>query len=113
LSPFNYQPAGHVITGDVNIVRNEELMSLILKGPKFREPGFFKWQQNSISIMDSVEDYARRWAKSEKELDSLSEWVKCLKGILKSRIEHVQSKMRTIYLSVFHNPEVVKELKAI
>jgi hypothetical protein len=34
--------------------------------------------------MDSVEDYARRWAKSEKEeLDSLSEWVKCIKGILK------------------------------
>ena len=35
-SPFNYQPAGHVITGDVNIVKNEELKSLILKGPKFR-----------------------------------------------------------------------------
>jgi hypothetical protein len=34
-SPSNYQPAGHVITGDVNIVRNEELKSLILKGPKF------------------------------------------------------------------------------
>ena len=27
--------------------------------------------------MDSVEDYARQWAKREKEdLDTLSEWVK-------------------------------------
>jgi hypothetical protein len=42
-SPFNYQPAGHVITGDDNIVRNEELKLLILKGPKFREPRSFKW----------------------------------------------------------------------
>jgi hypothetical protein len=50
-SPFNYQPDGHVITGDVNKVRNEELKSLILKGPKFKEPRSFKWQQNFISIM--------------------------------------------------------------
>jgi hypothetical protein len=89
----NNQPPGHVITGDVNIARNEELKLLILKGPKFREPRSCKWQQNFISIMDSVEDYASRWAKSEKEeLDSLSEWVKCtcIRGILKSRIKHVR-----------------------
>ena len=40
-SPFNYSPAGHIITGDVNIVQNEDLRSLILKGPKFREPRSF------------------------------------------------------------------------
>jgi hypothetical protein len=30
--------------------------SLILKGPKFREPRSFKWWQNFVSIMDSVEE---------------------------------------------------------
>jgi hypothetical protein len=70
-SPFNYSPAGHIITGDVNIVQNEDLRSLILKDPKFREPRSFKWRQNFVSIMDSVEEYARRWAKSEgEELDT-------------------------------------------
>jgi hypothetical protein len=30
--------------------------------------------------MDSIEDYARRWAKFEKEeLDSLSGWVKSMR----------------------------------
>jgi hypothetical protein len=59
--------------------------------------------------MDSVGDYARRWAKSEKEeLDSLSEWIKCIRGILKSRIKHIRSKMRTIYPSAFDKPEVIK-----
>jgi hypothetical protein len=54
-----------------------ETHSLNFNGPNFREPWSFKWQQNFISIMDSVEDYARRSAKSTKEeLDSLSEWVK-------------------------------------
>jgi hypothetical protein len=90
--PFNHRPAGHVITGDINIhiVRNEEHKSLVLQGPKFREHWSFKWQQNFISIMDSVDVYARRWAKLEKELDSLSEWVKSIRGILKSRIKHVR-----------------------
>ena len=64
-SSFNYSPAGHVITGDVNIVENEYLRSLILKGPKFREPRSFNWRQNVISIMNPVEDYARRWVKYE------------------------------------------------
>jgi hypothetical protein len=30
-SPFNYRPAGHIITGDVNILQNEDLRSLILE----------------------------------------------------------------------------------
>ena len=113
-SPFNYSPAGHIITGDVNIVQNEDLRSLILKGPKFREPRSFKWRQNFVSIMDSVEEYARRWAKSEgEELDTLSEWIKNIRKLLKSRIHHLSGKMRTIYPSVFKNTEVVNELRRL
>ena len=103
--------AGHVITGDVNIVENEDLRSLISKRPKFREPRSFNWRQNFISIMNSVEDYARRWVKYEKEeLDTLSEWIKSIRRILKSRIRHIRRKVRTIYPSVFRKPEVINEL---
>jgi hypothetical protein len=49
----------------------------------------------------------------KKELDSLSEWVKYKRGILKSPIKHVRSKMHTIYPSAFHKPEVVKELNRL
>jgi hypothetical protein len=35
--------------------------------------------------MNAVEGYAKRWAKREnKELDTLSEWVKGVRRILKS-----------------------------
>jgi hypothetical protein len=84
-SPFNYSSAGHIITGDVDIVENEDLKSLIRKGPKFTEPRSFNWRQNFVSIMNAVEDYAKRWATREnEELDTLSEWVKSIRGILKS-----------------------------
>jgi hypothetical protein len=62
--------------------------------------------------MDSVEEYARRWTKSEgEELDTLSEWIKNIRKLLKSRIHHLSGKMRTIYPSVFKNTEVVNELR--
>ena len=63
-----------------------------------------------ISIVNSVEEYARRWAKYEnEELDTLSEWIKNIR-IFKSRIRHIKVKVRTIYPSVFSKPEVIKEL---
>jgi hypothetical protein len=64
--------------------------------------------------MDSVEKYARRWANSEgEELDTLSEWIKSICKLLKSRIHHLSGKMRTIYPSVFKKPEVVNELRRL
>jgi len=41
------------------------------KDPKYREPQHINWNQNFKRLMDSVEGYARKWAKQEKvELDS-------------------------------------------
>lgn len=44
-SHFPYDPAGHVITGDLNIVKNNKLKESLSKGPKFREPQSFSWNQ--------------------------------------------------------------------
>jgi hypothetical protein len=64
--------------------------------------------------MDSVEEYARRWTKSEgEELDTLSEWIKSMRKWLKSCIHHLSSKMHAIYPSVFKKPEVVNELRRL
>jgi hypothetical protein len=58
--------------------------------------------------------YAKRWAKREKEeLDTLSEWVKSITGMLKSRITNIKSRERTIYPSLFSTPEVRNELERL
>ena len=36
-SKYCYEPAGHVITGDLKIVKDAELRGLIEKGPSYRE----------------------------------------------------------------------------
>ena len=58
-SQFTYNPAGHVITGDLNIVNNPSVRNLLSKGPKYREPKSLNWKYNFKLLMDSVEEYAR------------------------------------------------------
>ena len=73
-SEFLYAPCGHIVTGDLSIVRNQKLKDVLRKGPKNREPVSFSWHQNFNIIMDACEEYARRWAKKEDiEVDTLSE----------------------------------------
>jgi hypothetical protein len=100
LSPFNYSSAGHVIKWGHEITHP--------KGPKFREPQSFNWRQSFISIMNAVEDYTKRWAKPDnEELDTLSEWFKGIRGIIRSQIRNFKSKVRTSYPSVFSKIEVI------
>jgi hypothetical protein len=64
--------------------------------------------------MNDVEYYAKRWAKREnEELDTLSDLVKSIRWILKSRIINIKTKVHTIYPSVFSIPEVRNELNRL
>lgn len=42
-SPFNYSPAGHVFTADINIVNNDDLKSLIVK-VQYKDTRSFNFQ---------------------------------------------------------------------
>ena len=82
-SEFCYNAACH-ITGGLNIVRISKLRDILSKGPKYRPPRSFTWKQNSKLILDSFEEYARRWIKKEDvEVGALTEWVKSVMSLIK------------------------------
>ena len=113
-SEFCYNPAGHVITGDLNIVRISKLRDILSKGPKYMEPRSFTWKQNSKLILDSVEEYARRWAKKEDvEVDTLSEWVKSVMSLVNRRVSVLSRTMSRRHESVFVDQDVAAELAEI
>ena len=45
-SAFRYEPHGHVITGNLRIVKNRKLRRLLEKGPKYREQNTIDWKLN-------------------------------------------------------------------
>ena len=64
--------------------------------------------------MDSVGDYARQWAKREKEdLDSLSEWVRSVSSLKQIRIKKLSGSVSTRSTSIFKDPNVAKHLSLL
>ena len=64
-STFRYDPHGHVITGDLRIVRNRKLRRLLEKGPKYRKQNNIDWHLNKELLTKAVDDYAKNWSKRE------------------------------------------------
>ena len=94
--------------------RIKKSRDLLRKGPKYREPQSFTWGQNLKIIMDSVEEYARKWAKREEvEPDTLSEWLKSIGRLLRGRIRKLQPLFNTRFESIFRDPDVAKELSSL
>ena len=64
--------------------------------------------------MDSVEEYARRWAKKEVvEVDTLSEWVKSVMSLVNRRVSVLNRNTSCRHESVFDDPDVAAELAKI
>ena len=74
----------------------------------------YSWHQNFDIIMDACEEYARRWAKKEDvEVDTLSEWIKSIADVLKRRIRRLKHSVNTRHVSIFSDPDVVRELSRL
>jgi hypothetical protein len=90
-SPLIYNPAGHVITGDLKFITYTSLRDVFAKGPTYCEPKSINWRHNFKILMNFVEGYANQWTKREKEdLDTLSECVKSVRSLMKIRIKKAQ-----------------------
>jgi hypothetical protein len=64
--------------------------------------------------MDSIEDYARQWAKREKEdLDTLPEWVKNVRSLIHNRIKKLSGSMSTSSTSILKDLNVAKHLSLL
>ena len=86
-SKFIYKPAGHIITGDLNVIEDSALRSLILKGPKYRLPSRIDFKACRKIIEDALISYAKHWCKQEGvENHALSQWKNMILSIIDIRI---------------------------
>jgi len=81
------------------------------KGPKYREHKSINWKHNFKILMDSIEDYARQWARCEQEdSDTPSEWVKSVTSLMQIIIQKLKGSMSTRSTSIFKDLIVAKHL---
>jgi hypothetical protein len=74
-SPFLYKPAGHVVTGNLNIIKNRHIRKLLVKGPSYREQNNVNWNKVQSILLDAVRKYKVNWARKEHvDVRLLNEW---------------------------------------
>ena len=79
-SDFNYEPYGHVITGNLDIIPHEDLRDLIRRGPKYREQCPLNWGYCKKIVLDSLEKYRAQWLKKENHrCITLQPWMDTIK----------------------------------
>ena len=86
-SNYLYPSAGHVITGNLNVIPDARVRNIISKGPKYRFASNIDFSKCRREIAASLNDFSNRWCKRENvEPDALKEWKINIFKIIDTRI---------------------------
>ena len=74
-SKYCYGPVGHVVTGDLNVIKDAKVRVLVEKGPAYREQNHIDWRVTEKLCRKTVAKYKHKWAYKEKiDTRILNEW---------------------------------------
>ena len=84
---YLYPSAGHVITGNLNVIPDARIRNFISKGPKYRSPSNIDFPKCRREIAASLNDFINCWCKRVNvESDALKEWKINIFKIVDTRI---------------------------
>ena len=90
-----YGPSSHIITGDLSILQDKELINFIRKGPKYRPPSKINWKECRNVIHDSLKSYCKNWIKREHvDKKSLDSYFNAIMKIVDIRVNHFEQHFR-------------------
>ena len=113
-SAFRYAHHGHVITGDLRIVKNRRLRRLLEKGPKYREQNTIDWNLNKKILTTAVDDYTKKWSQREgAHVSALEEWSETVKLIINKRINTLQRHKISVSPKILEDSHVKAYLKEL
>ena len=90
-SSYRYEPCGHIVTGDLSIIRDITLKDLIKKGSSYREQNHIDWKVNEKTSKEAVSRYCQKWAKAacvDKRV--LRDWKEAVYSCIDERIKMLQ-----------------------
>ena len=82
-----YEPAGHIITGNLKIISDSRIRSIISKGPKYRLPSQIDFNKCREEIAVALNEFCKRWCRREHvECNALNSWKISIFNIIEKRI---------------------------
>ena len=115
-SPFVDQNHGHILTGDLRIIKNEPLRKLIQKGPNFREPHSINWKRCRKKIEEGLDICTSKYVSLCSNLtnDSFVPWKNEVLRKVDSKIRLLRQKIKFQKSNpVLKRPDVVNYLREL
>ena len=83
---------GHVVTGNLSIIKDSKLRQLIKKGPSYREQNNINWNVNAKICKEAVSKYKVKWVDKRVDKRVLNEWEKTVHSCFDSKIQSLREK---------------------
>lgn len=114
-SPFIDKHHGHIMTGDLSIIKDSKLRELVSKGPKYREPRILDWSKARESINAGVKLCADTWCHKHKKNEVLlKDWVNSVMELVDQRITVLQSQdQKNKHSPTLKDPACVNSLQQL
>ena len=61
-SQFSDKDHGHVVTGDLHIIKNQKLRELFKKGPNYREKKAINWKKTMSLLKEDIKLFIKKWS---------------------------------------------------
>jgi hypothetical protein len=103
---------GHVQTGDLGIIKNEALRQLIKKGPNYREPRPYNFDDIRNEISETIEPTMIKWANREDiNAYEWGEWREKLNELITEKCDELKKRTWPANDIIMKQKEVKKELE--
>ena len=104
-SPYSDDHHGHIISGDLRIVKDNKLRKLLSKGPKYREPITLDFVSGKAEIVNGIRDcVAKLSAKYFIDVTKFDDWVNTISQSVDNKIELLENRLEIIeHHSLFKN----------
>ena len=84
---YCYQPARHIVTGDLKNIPDSRIWSIICKGPRYRFTVPIDFKSCREENAGTLQEFCNRWCKREHaESNALSSWKLNIFKIIDGRI---------------------------
>ena len=107
---------GHIVTGDLRIIKNTKLRKLLKKGPNYREPKTINWKKCREAIVAGLDSCQSRMASSCKnvtEADMLA-WKNMVLQKVDAKINSLKQKISLHETNpVLKQPDVIRNLEEL
>ena len=110
-SQYVYQPHGHVISGNLNIVENTELRSLMGYGRNYRLPKYEKANKIKATLISCVNNFiTKKCKKYGIKSTSFKRWKDKVTQVISRRINTLNKKSPRIFQD---RPNILRKKKVI